>query len=154
MKPVIYFPESVLWPDVVRQESHSVTRLTILQGVFLGTCECSFELSQVIIIHSIGANNRQFHFIPWSPVMSVFVFCVSPRVQRTVPVCFCVSGHSAVKVPYPLKADLQPLICGSHEGGTSVKDVVGLSTFKLDIRFKWGSKASAIGSGASSPPMA
>lgn len=35
----------------------------------------------------------------------------------------------------PLHADLQPLICGPHEGATSLKDVVGLSTFGVERGF-------------------
>lgn len=63
--------------------------------------------------------------------MSIFVGYIV--VQSVASVCCVRWSHSAVKVPQPF--GLQPLICVSHEGGTSVKDVVGLSTFKLDICF-------------------
>lgn len=53
-------------------------------------------------------------------------------------VCCVLWIHGAVASPS--RADLQPLIRSSHEGVTSVKDVVGLSTFELDIVFNWGPK--------------
>lgn len=62
----------------------------------------------------------------------------------------CVAKSQCSSCASPSKGDLQPLSCGSHEGGTSAKDAVRFSTFKLDIRFKLRSKASPISSGASS----
>lgn len=47
----------------------------------------------------------------------------------------CVAESQGTWSASPLHADLQPLICGPHEGVTSLKDVVGLSTFEPDVVF-------------------
>lgn len=61
--------------------------------------------------------------------------CRGPCLSRCV---LCVVESQGSKSASPFHADLQPLICGSHEGGTSLKDVVRLSTFKLDISSSTG----------------
>lgn len=61
--------------------------------------------------------------------------CSRPCLSRCV---LCVVESQGSKSASPFHADLQPLICGSHEGRTSLKDVVRLSTFKLDISSSTG----------------
>lgn len=47
----------------------------------------------------------------------------------------CVAESRGTWSASPLHADLQPLICGPHDGVTSLKDVVGLSAFEPDVVF-------------------
>lgn len=81
-------------------------------------------------------------FVPmFTSHISTFVGCVlalsAARIGNALEMRAGVESQCAS----PFSADLQPLSCSSHDGGTSVKDVKRLSILKLASVFNWGIKS-------------